>query len=175
MYPSLEQIDRLIDALPKPTSEGELVPVHIQKRVLTRPDAFESSFVQPQKAQEQLELFLTKARELVKLDDIQCATWPPLLVRYKGQHDVTVPVAILDNGELQQDKRHAPDMILGFSARFGSILVTVCNVTKQKEPLYKFVQDILFAMESKEPLDLAQFQRLYDTIRYEQLQKRRVK
>lgn len=178
MYPTLEKVDTLINNLPIETSQGLLIPESLQEEIILPllkenkfHEAFTQSFAQPKKASEEHEFHLEQARLLTKID-ATCMTWPPLFVRYHGPRDKTIPVILLENGELVVTKK-IPDLVLGFSAQFGSILVTICKFSKRKESIYKLTQDILFSMRSSSYLTLEEFQKLYDVTRYEILQKRK--
>jgi hypothetical protein len=170
-YPSLEELDTLIDTLHdiNTTKEDVLVPVPIQKALnVPAEEKFEKSFVSPTIARKIHSETMERARVVLSRFNIDyhCQTLPPLFVRCDCPEDISIPVSILFDGELLVEPSQVPDLILHFFAKTGAILVSLCRIDETKMNDYWIVQKTLFKMEAKQGLTVEQFGKLYDSVRY---------
>lgn len=169
LYPSLQELDTMVDAIHELNNVPEevLVPPVSQKSA-----SFEASFIRPKTAQAIHAKTLHKAQEILKEFDknYQCRTLNPLFVRYQGDKDVSLPIVILDRGEILVDHATVPDFVLHFFAGSRSILVTLCEINPDKMQDYWVVEKTLYEMQAPDALTLEQFERLYDITRYKVLQ-----
>ncbi len=149
------------------TREDVLVPPVVQKSVEPQ-----SAFIRPKVARSIHAKTLQKAQEILKEfnKDYQCRTLNPLFVRCDTPKDMSLPIVILDRGELLVDHASVPDFILHFFAASRSILVSLCQINPAKMSDYWIVERTLFEMQAPNPLTIEQFERLYDITRYAILQ-----
>ena len=194
IYPSLEELDKIInniqdlEMLKESKKSDPLVSQSLQKQIMETNDqetkekdansvgrnsesTFDKMYTNKNVAKLQHSQTLQQARNILSsyAIDYKCKTLPPLFVRYGGLHDIVLPVTILPQGELVTSQRSIPDLVLNFSVQFGTILVTLCKINQTKIQDYKLVQKTLYQMNSESPIDLEQFQKLYDLARYRNL------
>lgn len=170
MYPNLQELDTIITSFQNMKNEttSSIVPPLVQKQIITKENKISEHYVDQKKGEIEYAITRQKSNEILSKfnKDYQCKTLPPLLVRYQGDKDLHLPIILLYDGELTVNYKQIPDLILHFLFISQTILVSFCKMNHSKLEIYKFVEKVLYRMESKTPLTLEKFQILYDLTRF---------
>ncbi len=134
-----------------------------QREQRPNPPLFHQNYMDESMAHQDMKTVEQNVHQL-STPPLTCEVFPPLLVRYRGDTNVYVPVEIAVGGELHKTLR-VPDLILNFHAQSQAITPTWCDLKLKESKLYLMVNDALYRMRAPQPLTILEFQELYDQTR----------
>lgn len=97
-----------------------------------------------------------------------CRTFAPLRVSYDGGPDLSdkvIAAVVLKGGEIKRTATLVPDIVFTFFGVTGVITMTICLVREEKARDLAIAVTALYAMDSRTPLSIENFEKLYDAVR----------